>query len=106
MLFKDAVALLPYSSFHILSHRIVHDSTSNGSNSTGRQGNSNRTLKRFHFTLSMVKSDNNAIAVVKAVNALMKAINVIEGDVNCNQQVKRGNYARARSQACAHPSNS
>ena len=45
MLFKDAVVLLPHSSFHILSHRIAPDIISNGSNSTGQQGTSNGTPK-------------------------------------------------------------
>ena len=34
MLFKDSVSLLPHSSFHILSHQIAPESTSNGFNST------------------------------------------------------------------------
>ena len=41
----------------------------------------------------MVKNDNNAIAVVKAVNALMKAINVIEGYGN---KVKISPWRRKR----------
>ena len=80
MLFKDAVALLPHSSFHILSYRIVPGSTSNVSNSTGRQGTSNRTLKICLVTLSISKNYNNAIPVGKAVNPLMEVIHGIEGD--------------------------
>ena len=82
MLFKDAVSLPPHSSFRILSHQIAPDSTSNGSNSTGRQGTSNPTLKRFLFTLSTENDDSNAIAVGKAVNARMKVIYGISGDAN------------------------
>ena len=35
MLFKDAVAILPHSLFHVLSHRIAPDSNFNGYNITG-----------------------------------------------------------------------
>ena len=82
MVFKDAVALPYHSSFHILSHLIAHCSISNGSNSTGRQGTSNRTLKRCFFTLSIANNYNNKIAVGKAVNALIKVIHCIEVDTD------------------------
>ena len=82
ILFKDAVALWPHSLFRILSHRIATDSTSNGSNSTSRKCNSNRTFKRFLITLSITKNNNNTITVGKAVNALMKVIHGIEGYAN------------------------
>ena len=65
----------------MLSHRIAPDITSNGSNSTGQQGTSNRTYKKCLVTLS-IANNNNAIVVGKAVNALMKVIHGIEGDSN------------------------
>ena len=70
MLFKDSVALPPHSLLVILSHQIAPDSTSKGSNITGRQGTSNRTLKIFLVTLSIAKNDNIATSVGKAVNSL------------------------------------
>ena len=79
---QDAVALPPHSSFHILSCRIAPDSTSNGSNSTFKQVTINCTLKTCLVTLSMAKNDNNAIALVKAVNTMMNLIHGIEGDAN------------------------
>ena len=82
VLFKDAVELPPHCLFRILSHRIASDSTLNGSNSTGRQGTINGTLKRCLVTLSIEKKYNNTIKVAKAVNALMKVIHSIEGDAN------------------------
>ena len=82
MLFKDAVLLAPHSLFQILSHRIAPDRTSNGSNITGRQGNSNHTLKIFLVALSIANKYNKAIPVGKAVNALMKLIHGIEVDSN------------------------
>ena len=78
--FKYTSALLPNSSFRILSHRVSPDSTLNGCNSTGKQDTSNRTLKRCIVELSIENNGNDAIAVGKAVNALMKLIHGIEGD--------------------------
>ena len=82
ILFKDVLLLPLYSSFHILSHQISPDSTSNGSNSTDIQGTSNLTFKLFLVTLSIKKNGNNSIAVGKAVNFLMKANHIIEVDAN------------------------
>ena len=82
IIFKDVVDLLPHSSFRILSHQISFDSTSNGYNSTIRQGTNNRTLIRCRVNLYILKKNNNAIAVVKAFNTLVKLIHDIEGDVN------------------------
>ena len=82
MLFKDAVLLAPHSLFQILSHHMAPDRTSNGSNITGRQGNSNHTLKIFLVALYIANKYNKAIAVGKAVNALMKLIHGIEVDSN------------------------
>ena len=82
MLFKDAVALPHHSSFRILPQWITPVSTLNGSNSTGRQVTSNRTIKRCLVTLSIANNYNNAIVVGKVVNALMKVINFIEVDAN------------------------
>ena len=45
IIFKDSAALLPHSSSHILLHHIAPDRTSNLSNSTSKQGTSNRILK-------------------------------------------------------------
>ena len=83
MLFKDAVSLPPRSSFRILSHQISHDNTLNGSNSTGRQGTSKHTFKRFLVTLSIAKNNKNTITVVKTVNVLMKVIH--DSEVNTNK---------------------
>ena len=66
--FKYAVALLPHSSFRILSHQIAPESTSDDSSITGRQCTSKRTLKIFLVTLSIANSDNSTITVGKAVN--------------------------------------
>ena len=66
--FKYSVALLPHSSFRILSHQIASDSTSDYSSITGRQCTSKRTLKICLVTLSIANSDNNTITVGKAVN--------------------------------------
>ena len=82
MIFKDAVLILPQTSFRILSHRIIPDSTSNGYNSTCKQGTSNRNIKICLVTLSTSKNDNNAIKLCKAVNVLMKLIHFIEEDTN------------------------
>ena len=82
MLFTDEVALPPHSLFCILSHQIAHDSILNGSNSTGRQGTSNRTLKILLVTLYIAKNNNNPITVGKAVTVLMKVIHGIEGYSN------------------------
>ena len=81
-MFKDAVALLPHSSFRILSHQIEPDSTPNASNSTVQQATSNRTFKICLVTLSINNNGNNTIAVGRSVNALMKLIHHIEGDAN------------------------
>ena len=82
MLVKDVVVLLPHSSFWILSHRILPDSTSNGSDSMGRCGTSNRTIKICLVTLSIAKNNINAITVGKEFNALIKVIHSIEVDAN------------------------
>ena len=82
MIFKDAVALLPHSLFHILSHQIILDSTLNGSKSTGWQGTSNLTLKISLVTLSIANNYNNTIGVGKAINVLMEVIYGIEGYSN------------------------
>ena len=63
IVFKDAVAIPPNRLFHILSRWIAPDSTLNGSNSTGQQGTSNRTLKRCLIILSIAKNNNNAITL-------------------------------------------
>ena len=80
MIFKDAVALLPHSSFRILPHRITYDSILNSSNSTDWQGSSNHILKIFLVTLSIANNDINATALGKAVNALIKVKPCIEAD--------------------------
>ena len=82
ILFEDASALPPHSQFRILSHRIAPDSTSNGYSSTGKNGTSNRTLKRCLVTLYIAKNNNIAITVGRAFNLLMKLMHVIEGDSN------------------------
>ena len=79
IIFRDAVLLLAHSSFRILSHHIVSDSTSNRSTSAGRRGNVNRTLKILLVTLSIAKNGNNTVLVGKAVNELLKIIHRIEG---------------------------
>ena len=76
-LVKDAVVLLPHSLFWILSHRILPDSTPNGSDSTGRCVTSNCTIKICLVTLSIAKNDINAITIGKAVNELIKLIHTI-----------------------------
>ena len=50
-----AIALLPHSSFRILSHRITLDSTLNGSNITGLQGTTNHTQKKCLVILPISK---------------------------------------------------
>ena len=80
--------------FHILSHQIAPDSTLIVSNSTGQQGTSNRTLKICLFTVFIVKNDNNATTVGKAVNALMKLIHVIEVYAN---KVKIAQWKRKKT---------
>ena len=82
MIFKYTLALPSHSLFRILSRLNAPDSTLKGSNSTIRQGTSNCTYKRCLDTLSMSKNNNNAIAVGKAVNALMEVMHGIEGDAN------------------------
>ena len=77
---KDAVALPPHSLLRILSHRIVPAATLNEFNINGLKGTSNRTLKIFLVILSIANNDSNAIAIIEAVNALMKLIHDIEGD--------------------------
>ena len=77
IIFKDAVALPPHSLFRVPSHQIAPDITSNDSNSTGRQGNSNRTIKIFLVTPSIANNNNNAREVGKEVNAMMKVIHSI-----------------------------
>ena len=79
MLFEYTVALPPHEMFCTLIHKISPDSTSNGSDSTGRQGTSNRNLKIFLINLSITRNNINKIAVFKAVNKLMKVIQGIEG---------------------------
>ena len=54
----------------------------NSSNSNGRKGISIYRFKICLDTLSIVKDDNNAIAVGKAVNVLIKVIHVIEENAN------------------------
>ena len=82
ILFKYTVALPSLIFLRILSHQILPNSTSNRSNSTGRQGTSNRTFKIFLVALSIAKNNNNTIKVGKAVNAMMKLIHGIEGYFN------------------------
>ena len=80
--FKDAVALPQHSLICILSKISTPNNSPNCSNSNSLQGTSNRTFKICLVTLSIPKNNNNAIAVVTAVNVLMKVINGIEIDVN------------------------
>ena len=77
MQFKDTVALPHHSLFRISSHRITSNSALNGSNSTGQQGTSNHTFKRFLVTLSNINNDINTIEGGKSVNALMEVIHGI-----------------------------
>ena len=82
MLFDYALVLPFHISFRILSHHIVLNRTLNGSNSKGIQDTIKCTLKRFFVNLYISNNDNNAIAVGKVFNALMKVINGIEVNVN------------------------
>ena len=74
MIFKYEVALPPHSLFHILSHHIRPDNTSNRSNSTGWKSTSNHNLKIWLVTLYIANNNNNNIAVSKAVNEMIKVI--------------------------------
>ena len=78
MIFKYAVVLPTYCLSHIISHRIVPDKTLCVSNSTGLRGSSNRTLKIFLVSLSITNNNNNANAVGKAVNAIIKVIHLLK----------------------------
>ena len=82
ILLKDVVSLPHHSLSCILSHQIASDSTSNGSNGTGKKGTSNRTFKICLATPSIEKNDDNVIAVGKTVNVLMQLIHCIEVDAN------------------------
>ena len=79
IIFKDSVAILPHSLFCILSHQIAPYSTLNGYNSTVLENTSNCTFKICIVTISIAKNNNNAMAVGKAVNALMKIIHGQQG---------------------------
>ena len=81
MLFKDSVVIPPNIWFLVISHNAL-DNALNGSYSTGRRGTATLNLKQCLVTLSIANNDNNAIAVGKAFNTLIKVIHEIEGDSN------------------------
>ena len=79
-LFKDSVQQPPFNWFLLLHHYLIPDKYSTGSNSMGERGAPTRSLIWCNETFTMTANNNNALAIVLAVNELVEVMHDIKGD--------------------------